>query len=945
MAARQQNLYQIFKFDSTFICENNLDIKNYTKKKALQDGRLVSVGDNIAFDQIRRLKGDTRTYQEIFEDVSYFRHLLRKCKKEGRQKDAEIIAQKIRSTLFVSDIISVEAKTKTEYRKLAKAGFYVNGIRYVRFSASAGQIRHNTVLFINAEISEKIYKSLMCGLDDRVKEINLAKLSAYYSLATSSILWVSTPRVCVIKDFETVIPKQKIDWICNTEDGKKYVEEREVDVVLNSADGQGLIDPQLAQKWSNEMGLDYVASSYVVRSVWVKGNLVPFDFREYAKRNGITRIYDKWGYGHNIDEIDCLLSESQFKMHKYYSSWEEYNKIARENGIKWGVSRYNRKYDDEWVLTNYQYIQVLDIDKEDIKKLVEPTIEWLNKICSGDTLYALLYAFGGFANYDETENLIEYNDVYTRAQNLAMQAVVKDSKFLKDTYVQKKIYRNIIESINRTKIGKIWTRGNYQFMVSDPIAQCRSALGLDPSGEIPADYVYSNFWNTRLEGEDVILARSPCLDKHEINRCKLHKSEEADYWYQYIKTGIIYSIYDTSVCRHSDSDFDGDIVYSTDNEVFLKGCAKDYTNPIMYDKTAAPSHKINHRNFVETDIRGFGTKVGTYSNYSTVIEAMMAMFTKPEQERQREELYTRKKLLREINGQEIDRIKGVEAKGPDKETWLKFQKIEPEDDDIIKAEKYYHNSLVISKKPYFFRYLYPELNKKFKQYENSYNEISKCMFGIKFKKLLTKQDKTDKETTLVKRYHKFSPLINSNCSMNLLCRELEAVDFDIQYAKDNNSMLPWIEDFEIDENVLKVFRNMYRKYSNKKALSYVNYVYTNCSDEDYKEMRFGVMDAIRDEIQEEFWSLGLTPMEGLTYIKALSNSYNKFNWSFAWDLLQESILGCIEEQNALAPVESPDGEEYLGHKYILKSISKENKSLYINTETGEIILNENNEKN
>ena len=141
----------------------------------------------------------------------------------------------------------------------------------------------------------------------------------------------------------------------------------------------------------------------------------------------------------------------------------------------------------------------------------------------------------------------------------------------------------------------------------------------------------------------------------------------------------------------------------------MKGSQKDTTNPIMYDKQPVASHKICHRNFVETDIRGFGTKVGTYSNYSTIIEAMLPLFQKPEQFRQRDELLTRKKLLREINGQEIDRIKGVEAKGPDKDTWLRYWQIDPDDDDATKAEKYYHNSLVISKKPYFFRYLYPDI--------------------------------------------------------------------------------------------------------------------------------------------------------------------------------------------------------------------------------------------
>jgi hypothetical protein len=72
----------------------------------------------------------------------------------------------------------------------------------------------------------------------------------------------------------------------------------------------------------------------------------------------------------------------------------------------------------------------------------------------------------------------------------------------------------------------------------------------------------------------------------------------------------------------------------------------------------------------------------------------------------------------------------------------------------------------------------------------------------------------------------------------------------------------------------------------------------------------------------------LTPMEALTYIRALAKTYGKFNWAFAWDLLQDSILGCIEAQDALAPVESEHGEEYLGHKYVLRVIPKENKDKY-----------------
>ena len=933
--AREQVLYQIIKLSSKFICENNLDIPSYDARQAALDGNLVSLGDNIAFQQARFINGDNRNHHEIFKEIEFLRGSMRRAKKEGRAKDAKIFWYAILNKLFVKDFVLVTVNKKSEYRRLAKAGFYLNGVRYVRFSASAGQIRHNTVQFCLERIYEELFTRLMCDLNNRIAETNIAKLSAYFSLSTSSIMWVSKPRVCIIKDFETTLKDQKIDWIINTEDGKKAVEERVQDVTMNSCDGQGLVSPEMAMKWSEEMGLDYVASSYVVRSVFIKGNLVPFDFKAYAAEHNISIIYDRWGIPHKIEDIDCLISESQFKEYKAYSSWEDFDSYATKYNIGWGVSRYNKKYDDEWVLANYQYIQVLNIKEQDVKELIQPTIDWLQKVCSGDDLYAMLYSLGGF-NQD-TE--IEYSDVYTRAQNLAMKAVVKNPEFLKDSYVQRKIYKNIVESINKSKIGKIWVKGNYSFMISDPIAQCQSALGLPPVGVLPGEHFYSNFWKNRANiGDEIVLCRSPLLDKHEINHCKLFDNEETTKWYKWIESGIVYSIYDLSTLRHSDSDFDGDICMSTNNTIFLKGSMKDYTNPITYKKQPAPSHKICHRNFIETDIRGFGTKVGTYSNYSTIIEAMLPMFQRPEQQRQREELLLRIKLLREINGQEIDRIKGVEAKGPPKDEWLKIWDVLEDDTEEEKKKKRYHNSLVISKKPYFFRYLYPELNKAYKKYENKYNETSKCMFGTKLKKLLVKENKTKEENDFVKKYHKFLPLINTNCTMNLLCRDIESIDFDIKYNKNCTSMLPYydLNSYIIIPDILQKFRDMYRKYCNKKAITLINSIYFDVDDEDFKDIRFGYLDIIKEEIQNDLMALELTTMETLTYIKALSQSYTKFNWDFAWQILGNDILDCIEQKQTYVPIECEDGEEFLGRKYKLMPISRETQSFLIN-EDGEIV--------
>lgn len=917
--ATLQNQYQVLKLKSDFIVARNLNVENYSKSQAAKDGALVSIGDNLVFQQIRKFYDDKRTHREIFNDVQQFRRAIRAAKREGKNKEANILNRFLVDSLFVKDIVNVEVVKKKEYKELAKNGFTVNGIHYVRFCCGSGQMRRNTITFINDKLYDTLYKNLMCGLDTKITEMNLAKYHAYFALAFSSVMWVRNPRVCVVKDFHNVVKDQKVDWICpDPATGKKHIEERTMDIDLNCADGQGLIDPQFAALWAEDMNLSYVPSSFVVRSVFVKGCLVPFDFKEFAAEHGIDSIRDKWGIAHRLEDIDVILSESQFKMHKYYVSWYEYQKYADAAGIQWGVARYNKKYDDEYVLANYQYLQVLNIDKNDILKLIQPTVDWIKKICTGDPLYTMLYMLGCKGEQ------VSFKELYNGAQSTALKAIIKNPMMLDDAHVQKKVYRNIAETINKAKIGKVWVRGNYSFMISDPVAQCQSALGLEPTGLIGPDEVYSNFWRKR--GVSCVdLCRSPMIDSHEHNPCKVVSSADMDYWYQYIESGIIYSIYDTSTLRHSDSDFDGDVVMSTDNEIFIKGAQK-WHNVITYEKGAVPVQKICLKNSIATDLRGLGTGVGGFSNCATIMHAMKGIFQKDSQKEQRDELTLRIKLLREIVGQEIDRIKGTAAPELPKE-WKKTVRINDDDTDAVKADKYKRNSMVIAKKPYFFRYLYPELNQQFKQYEDSYNVESRSQFGIKLKKLLVKPNKTEDEMNLIRRYQKYSPLITAPCTMNLLCKELENVDFDINFNKGAVSMLPTYEDkFEIDTEKLALMKELYRKFSSRKQVKSLESMFDGTilpTDDEYDELRFSAVDLIRDEIRQQLTNSEISGEEVLFYCNVLSKSYKQFNWDFAWDILGDSIVDLIPRGRVEVPVKNEAGFEYLGDRYILAPITEE----------------------
>ena len=910
-----QNQYYIYKIPSNKITK----LKTYSFKEASKDGCVVSIGDNLVLAKIREYYGENGDHVSLYNKVQDIRKEMKKIRKlPTSTENVEAIKNfqsQLDNLLFVDDIVNIKVVTKKEYRELGRKGFDLNGKHYVRFMVGSGQMRRNTVTFINEELFDYMQERLMCGLNGKIKTINLAKLSAYFALSFSSVLWVREPRVCVIKDFNTVIPNQRLNWINKGEDGNTVTQIYK-DIKLNSADGQGLISPEMAKLWAEDMHLNYVPCSFVVRTAFVKGNLVPFDFKEYAKEHGVTTIKDRYGTEYNVEDIDVLLSESQFKMAKYYSSWEGYLSYHKAYNLKWGVARYNKEFDDEYVLTNYQYIQVLNLSKEDVDGLISYTTNWIKNICSGNLEYALTY------NVGVKNPALNVDSIINSCGSTFTKAIIKNPEMLKDGFVQRKIYNSIKESIRQAKIGRIWVKGNYSFMISDPVAQCRSALGLSPDGLLPANHVYGNFWNERGISGEVCLLRSPLTHYSEVNVQELSNTEEMQKWYKYIYSGIIYNIYDISVVKHADSDFDGDICMATDNPYFLKG-AKREELPIMYDKEAVPTQKITLPNQVRCDIKGLDTKVGQITNYSTSMLAMLPLFKGEKQQDQKQEIETRLKLLRELQGAEIDKIKGTTPPNFPK-SWRHWVHINKDDDDITKAEKYKYNSMVVKKKPYFFIYLYSTLMNDYKNYEKNFNSISLTHFGVPIKVLLRKKDHTEGEMNLLRKYRKYSPVLETDCVMNILCKEIENVEFDIKYKPNCTSLLPKFADrTEIDEDKIVKLIELYKGYKAQRKYKGIEALVDNegIQDDDMNEILRGVLYANRDEYKNNMLDLFTSSKELFNHLVVMCE---RNNWSCdcIWDIVGDDIIDIIPYGNTQVVVEDADGFEYLGRNYKLEEVKR-----------------------
>lgn len=556
MEKRKFNLFYIYKFTSDFLIKNAVesDMK-YDTFQARIDLNLVSVADNQVFGFLRKIKG-VEFNREKLDEIYKIRNDEKSLPKlKQNVEKIEECQRQIDNMLFIPDIVTVKMKNKQHYKDLVSKGFSINGIRFTRLVVSAAQLRRNTVTFINQDYFKQMNEILMCGLDGKLKETNLGKYSAYYGLFISATNKVTTPNVCVVNDYETELENQKVNYITTDEYGNEIIEERTMSVPMNWADGQGLISPRMAEVWMRDLGLTYLPAGFIVRSAYIKGLVVPFDFHKFAEEIAHTdKIKDVWGKEYNVNDIDVILTVSQFKMWKMYENWQDYLYYFNKYGHSWGVSRVNKEYDDEFVLTNYQYLQTLDLKEEDVKELAEPTIEWINSIGEGDLMNVLLYLMGGRSDNDEEDAEQIFNEV----QMDFVKALMLNPDLLKDDYVKSQILKTLKRKIKDAKIGRLWVRGNYSFQLSDPYGLAQWIFGLPVTGLLKANEMYCNFWNERTDSETILCSRSPLVHSSEHLIRKLVATDEMKEWYQYIWSGIVNSFHDIAVINMSDSDYDGD---------------------------------------------------------------------------------------------------------------------------------------------------------------------------------------------------------------------------------------------------------------------------------------------------------------------------------------------------------------------------------------------------
>ena len=555
-------------------------------RKDIGNSGLVSVGDNILFQKIREVKaamngnpdmGGLTPNQQQKEAVDKLNEYNAEIKQLKRlvlntatpKKRAELtkkLNKKIKDReefLFIPDLINVQSKSKTDYDKFGEKGFFYAGEKYVRRSAGSGNLKQNTVTFIREKLVSALLPKLRVEfqIDIETTDILLpSKFGAYEGLTTSGCIFVTKPNVVVIPDFKYITFKDKnnkehmVEFVTkdttdpdNPEYSTKKIPFYETDpegAYLNSFDGMGMVSPDFIETvWAKDLGIDYIPSAFNVRSIGVKGLLVTFPFKEFARRNGFESIIDikykdcdeeNVRYTPLFDDdnpVDVILTESQWKYMKLYAdirgklgyNFDYYNKNPE---AIWGVQRYAPKVDKDVSRLNYQLVQTSNVRKdEDIQRVVDPTEKYLRLLAEGDyenIMYALLKEVKLFKEQDveideiedeeleddeeeqKDEGTIDYEELRTTTLN---KAIYKNFKLLDDAYVNTQIKKMILGILDKAKCGKLYPEhnSNYQFMISDPYGLAQWAF---------------NWYNWQRYGtqgvEDRVIERIPKTPKEKM---------------------------------------------------------------------------------------------------------------------------------------------------------------------------------------------------------------------------------------------------------------------------------------------------------------------------------------------------------------------------------------------------------------------------------------------
>ena len=540
-----------------------------------------------------------------------------------------------------------------ETRTLLKDGFSLNydgtdDVKYVKFERSGSMAREKKLSFIKADIKDDLEKRLR--LDISPNKANLSKWYAYNGLMLSSGTRIDADDTHAFDEHSVIVVNLK---------GLEKL-----------FDGEGIVSKSYAEHIRSFLSYDEknekaIPTSFQIRMPFIKGMLHEVDFHKFAKENNITEITDCWGEKHDIDNVQIILTVSQFKGKKWFNTDNEsphamsyYFQKFKEYNHALYITGYNKPHSSH-INLNWQLLSTPALKNDAFLKIAEPTAEIYSALTSNDAA-AGYNAFLNSRDYSLPKYATENDE--NPAEDISADKTETDteentfSRF--DEYVRLALKHNPDFAVSKKAIACrknmaehiLRQYGKAQFIVK--------GYNLYLSGDL-LYFLYKIFDKTPPETEKLFnnkfyapgvncskdnyyaVLRNPHVSEKELISLKPFFPSEKMLRHRYfshlngvlminssdisIKTDKGKTVKKPSIAeRLSGADYDGDIVK-------LVLCTEYNSALPQYDDwSKAVFEEIPHHNTTDTNLKSknieeeiykmvtltFGTRIGKFSNYA-----------------------------------------------------------------------------------------------------------------------------------------------------------------------------------------------------------------------------------------------------------------------------------------------------------------------------------------
>ena len=825
------------------------------------------------------------------------------------RKEIRRLYSELDEVQFKPDYMCLIIDKIEHYDKACKDGFYINGIHYERLLGTNGGVKNSTIVFVSSRVAPELKRRLENGRD-LSKPLVPAKFESYKALSCSGSTPVSLPHgICVVPDCVTHF-KSNVIYIDDEGVDEPKMEYREnEDVELIDSDGYGLMLPSLAERWSQELGLDYVMSGANTRFSWEKGMVFCFDFLEFADKVAGTRIIkDAWGNEVDLSNIELILTTSQLKLWDSYKSFDDYLDNCLKNGYTFGIPKVCPKELENERYLNYQFIQSFKLTDEQIEELIQPTIKEIKDILGLDYKKSILFLKGMFLNED---NL-------WKVENDFAKALMVDPEMINDPFVRNRIYQMIRKRIKDAKIGVIKVAGNYSIISGDPYSLCQSMFGLKITGLLKAGELYNKYWIDK-GAEYVTCFRAPMTAANNVIKLRVSNTKDMQHWYKYMTTCTILNSWDTTTHATNGADKDGDMYLLTDNKVLVKNTLN--LPAIMCVQRKAAKTVIEEADLILANKNSFGDEIGKITNRITTMFDVQSQYVPGSQEY--EVLDYRIKCGQHFQQAAIDKTKGIIAKPMPKEWYNRdANRQDKADSEIESTKKEFNLRIVADRKPYFMRYIYPDLMKKYNTYMTNANKKALREFGLDIKGIMAQEELTDEQVAFLEYFDWKLPVGDHDCVQNKICKRIEE-EFD-GYVKKNPP--PATFDYtvlktsmEYTKSQYALIAELYEEYTQKVQEFMVESYYKRMDQDDAivgKALLLRNFKQLCNEI--------CSNAEQLCNIVLDLCYRNNRSKQFAWDMCGTQIIENLLNKNGRKlsfPVSDDNGDiEFGGQRFSMSTI-------------------------